>query len=126
MRKKMTMMVAVVALMVAMLAPAAFALEIDIVTEDNHEHHEQGRASLFIARCLPPEVLPPWPLPELHTRSGPSRAASSRKSCLAYALPAHLEGPGFVGRGRLASRPLSPTQNTSGALIRQTSPNHLG
>ena len=35
MRKKMTMMVAVVALMVAMLAPAALALSVDIVGDEN-------------------------------------------------------------------------------------------
>jgi hypothetical protein len=35
MRKKMTLMVAVVALMVAMFAPAAFALEIDVVGDEN-------------------------------------------------------------------------------------------
>ena len=35
MRKKMTMMVAVVALMVAMLAPAALAQSVDIVGDEN-------------------------------------------------------------------------------------------
>ncbi len=35
MRKKMTLMVAVVALMVAMFAPAAFAYHIDVVGDEN-------------------------------------------------------------------------------------------
>ena len=50
MRNKMTLMVAVVALMVAMLAPAALALSVDIVGDENTVTNE-GDNVRFHATC---------------------------------------------------------------------------